>query len=1179
MKQIFPLILLVVAYWGVWGQAPRLVVPIGHLDKVTAVAFSPDGKYILTGGSSLDKTVKLWDFSGRQILTLIGHTFGVTSVVISPDGLLILTGSNDHTAKLWTKFGSLVQSFDGHVSSVNSVAFSPDGQYILTGSNDKTAKLWTLSGILIQSFEGHASSVNSVAFSPNGQYVLTGSSDQTAKIWNLTGKEIHSFAGNTGTILSVAFSPDGQHILTGCTHGTADLWDLSGLKIHSFDVYMDVVSSVTFSPDGKYILTGTLSRTVKLWDLSGRQIQSFEGHAPVAFSPNGQYLMTSSSDNNAKLWDLSGHLIQSLESHSTAVMSVAFSPDSRYILMGTGNAFEGLGNNTAKLWDLSRRQIHSFATHTYEAKSMVFSPDSKYILTGSEGPFESGDHPTAKLWDLLGHQIQLFKGHSKSVTSVAFSPDGKYVLTGSWDGTAELWDVSGRPIQSFASHHRRITSVAFSPTGQYIVTTGDDNKIKLWDLSGHQVQIFPDNTINVTSMVFSPDGQYVLTGNVDKTAKLWNSSGHQIQSFSGHSGWVTSVAFSPPCLDDPKGGKYIVTGSLSLDKTAKLWDLSGNLIRSFTGHTHFVESATFSPNGKYVLTGSDDETAKLWDAKSGQELATLISINSNDWVVTSPSGLFDASPGAMKLMYYVQSLDVIDLDQLKERYYEPGLLAKIMGFDKSELRNVAAFDKVALYPEIKANITKDQLAIELTERNGGQGKLSLFINGKEVEEDINPKRLKKLNINLNTFDKYYQPDTESNISLRAYNQEGWLKSQAYELSYRPITPPSSKNRPSLFALVVGTSNYAGDNLDLRFADQDAMAMSIALSSTGSALFGADHTEVHLLSTTSPSETSNKHNIRQAFTDIATKASPADVLVVYFSGHGLAYGPAEKEQFYYLTKDIGSEDLSDPVVRDNYTISSNEFTQWLTAIPAQKQVMILDACNAGKVVESLAALAQKQLDPSQIRALDRMKDRTGMFILTGSAADKVSYEASQYGQGLLTYSLLQGMSGLALTEDKRVDVMTLFQYARDRVPELAKGIGGVQTPVLAFPAGGASFDIGIVNARVKIPVAQEKPVFIRNVFQDEASFDDVLGLTDALEKHFREITAKGAQATIIYVDVKEYENAYSMKGLYKVTGDAVEVRGRLFKGKESKGEFQVRGEKSDVPGLVTSIINTVVTMIK
>ena len=394
-------------------------------------------------------------------------------------------------------------------------------------------------------------------------------------------------------------------------------------------------------------------------------------------------------------------------------------------------------------------------------------------------------------------------------------------------------------------------------------------------------------------------------------------------------------------------------------------------------------------------------------------------------------------------------------------------------------------------------------------------------------------------------------------------------------------------KPRLFALVVGTADYSGEKLDLQYPDQDAAAIASAITAAGKELFG-EGVQVQLFTTGNLSgnpapannQVSSKTNIKKAFETLAGQAQATDILLLYFSGHGITYGEAEKAQFYYLTKDIASEDLSDPEVRANFTISSNELTDWIKRIPALKQVLILDACSSGKIVESLAAIGQKDLNPSQVRALDRMKDRTGMFILTGSADNKVSYEASQYGQGLLTYSLLEGMSGLAPSTDKRVDVMTLFQYARDRVPEMAKSINGIQTPILAFPTNGGSFDIGIVDAKVKIPLAQVKPVFIRNNFQDEESLDDVLGLTEALEQNFRQMTARGGQSRLLYVDVKEYENAYSMKGLYHITGNAVQVRVRLFKGKTLVGEeFQVSGTKDDVPGLAKSILEQVMGIAK
>ena len=109
-----------------------------------------------------------------------------------------------------------------------------------------------------------------------------------------------------------------------------------------------------------------------------------------------------------------------------------------------------------------------------------------------------------------------------------------------------------------------------------------------------------------------------------------------------------------------------------------------------------------------ILTGSSDQRAILWNLQ-GQQFGTRISVDSTDWIVTTPTGLFDASPGAMKLMHFVVGLEVIELEQLKERYYEPGLLAKIMGYQEGDIRDVEVFDQVKLYPEIQAEITNHQL--------------------------------------------------------------------------------------------------------------------------------------------------------------------------------------------------------------------------------------------------------------------------------------------------------------------------------------------------------------------------------------------------------------------------------------------------------------------------------------
>ena len=663
------LVALMLGSHGWAKEQPNIFVQLGHSRGVRSVTFSPNGKYVLSGGGDL----KLWDIStGREIRTFKDHS--VISVAFSPDGKYALSGDErDNTISLWDiSTGREIRKFKGHSGDVNSVAFSPDGKYALSGSDDETLKLWDIStGREIRTFGGYSNSVRSVAFSPDGKYAI-GSSYYTLKLFDIsTGREIRTFSGYSKGVHSVAFSPDGKHVI-GTGDYTLKVWDVStGRKIRTFKGHPENVQYFAISLDKKYALSAedanvktvklwdvstereirtfnldedaikypfisldkkyALSinkkdeETVKLWDIStGREIRTFkiyeDGVRSVAISPDGKHFLSGNRDNTITLWDIStGRKIRTFKGHSGVLNyanSVAFSPDGKYALSGGGD-------KTLKLWDVSTgREVRTLGGHHYFAHSAAFSPDGKYMLVGM--------YPILKLWDIsTGSEIRTFKGHSGAAISVAFSPDGRYALSGDFlDNTIKLWDIStGREIRTFKGHQSARGHdpyfVAFSPDGKYALSKGSeyfstkrrDKIIKFWDIStGREIRTFKGLTHWTTPVAFSPDGKYALSGSVDNTKalKLWDiSTGREIRTLTGYSGAVTSVAFSPD-------GKHALSGSG--DKTIKFWDIStGRVIRTFKGHSDDVSSVAFSPDGKYAI-GSTSYHLIIFDISTGQRI-------------------------------------------------------------------------------------------------------------------------------------------------------------------------------------------------------------------------------------------------------------------------------------------------------------------------------------------------------------------------------------------------------------------------------------------------------------------------------------------------------------------------------------------------------------------------------
>ncbi|NWF69328.1 MAG: protein kinase [Chloroflexi bacterium] len=281
--------------------------------------------------------------------------------------------------------------------------------------------------------------------------------------------------------------------------------------------------------------------------------------------------------------------------HDTTVYAAVFSPDGRYILTGDENGI-------AHLWDAQGGALlREFAGHTELIESVAFSPDGRYIATASEDG-------SARLWEVeSGAEIRQFSGHEGGLSTVIFSPDGTRLVTASFDTTALIWDVeSGAELLRLEGHTEGVAAVTFSPDGAWVLTGSYDGSARLWDAtSGAMLREYTVFDAGVEGVAFNADGSQFLVATWNDSAMLIDTeTGEEVATY-WHNGSVVSAGFSP---DDD----YVVTGSE--DTTAIVWDTEdASVVRVLSGHSRAVLQANFSPDGRTIVTASEDGGVRLWN--------------------------------------------------------------------------------------------------------------------------------------------------------------------------------------------------------------------------------------------------------------------------------------------------------------------------------------------------------------------------------------------------------------------------------------------------------------------------------------------------------------------------------------------------------------------------------------
>jgi WD40 repeat protein len=557
----------------------------GHLDTVTSVALTPDGKRAVS--ASYDGALKVWDLdTGRVLRALEGHFWLVYGAAVTPDGKWAVSASGDHTLKVWDlDTGRALATLEGHSGHVFGVAVTPDGKRAVSASQDRTLKVWDLdSGLVLRTLEGHSDFVSGVAATPDGKRAVSASWDKTLKVWDLgTGRVLRTLEGHSEPVYCVAVTPDGERAVSG-SWKIQKVWDLStGRELRTLEGHSSQVKGVALTPDGKRVVSASQDHTLKVWDMdTGRELCTLEGHSSfvdgVAVTPDGERAVSASWDKSLKVWGIgSNRGMRTLGGHSDRVGSLAVTADGKRVVSASRD-------KTLKVWDLDTGGV----LRTLEGRSGWVMPGGERVVSASGGNM-------LKVWETdTGRELCTLEGHSSFVYGVAMTLDGKRVVSASSDKTLRVWDLeTGRTLHTLEGHSNWVLSVAVTADGKRAVSASSDKTLRVWDLeTGRTLRILKGHSEHANDVVVTPDGRRAVSASADNTLKVWDlDTGRALLTLLGHSDVVGSVAVT---VD----GERAV--SASWDNTLKVWGLeSGLCLATFrcNGQAH---SCACGPHNRIV---------------------------------------------------------------------------------------------------------------------------------------------------------------------------------------------------------------------------------------------------------------------------------------------------------------------------------------------------------------------------------------------------------------------------------------------------------------------------------------------------------------------------------------------------------------------------------------------------
>lgn len=935
---------------------------------------------------------------------------------------------------------------------------------IICYDTEKKKKQYIVTGDLLEN------NFTAISINANDSIFAALSQDGGIYLWQaFTGRFRRYFINNSNSYSSVCFHPVIKNIMvTGSKNGDIILIDVNTSDVlRHLESGIYPLTGVDISPDGKIISVTGSDNNVHCINFHNRiNAETFKGNAggiSGLYFTSDSTIVSSGADNRVVFRNLiSGKQNKLKGSTSPLIFHALLNAPVYSIFLNSVTLYEYF--------------IKYFRGKKESLDAITISTDLSTIATGgagfSSGLFYSALMPRIQKIHVLNtlekNKEYKFGAHYLSINDIEFNRNKNLIATCGLDYRTGVLKETEKVL---AGTVLKMMIPASGLSNSVKKTTSKNTlynyyqSIKIWETGKKQALAAFEIPSAARTIAFSPVNDSLVFGDAKRNIVLLDYKLNEVKKLSNGAG---------PLLFTSDGEKIWYQDSTHSMVLFDINNLMSEII--LKGHSDSVTGIRQSPDKQYIITTSLDGSVKIWNASSGSEVATLYAMNNSDFIITTPDYYYYATKNAKKEIGFTFGIKFYPFEQYDLQYNRPDIVMERLNCASPEMiraLNMAYNKRLQKSGFTEEMFTNDFQIPEIT------------IN--EAEKIPISTENSKLNLSISTKDKKYYLDRinvwindvalygSNGMSLKILNVKQHEVNIPVSLSYGlnkirvscmnsagveslretvEIFCTSEGEKPNLFIIAIGASEYSDKDWNLNYAAKDAQDIANLFAERKN-----DYSKIiSTILINKDVTTENILKVKNALTN--TKVN--DMVIVFYAGHGLL---DENLDYYLATYNINFNNPS------SGGLSYDDLNSLLDSIPAREKILLIDACHSGEVDKEETIVAeittnkditfrgarprgfQSNSTISYNNSFELMKELfsdlrkgTGAMVISSAGGGEFAFEGSEWKNGVFTWSFRQGLSSGKADKNKD-DIITISELQEFILNNVVKLTDGKQRPTM------------------------------------------------------------------------------------------------------------------------------------